>query len=43
MKTPEHIARERIDAVLEAACWVIQDMKDFMLGHEPGILTRVLG
>jgi len=29
MTTPEQLARQRIDELLTAAGWVIQDMKEF--------------
>lgn len=40
MKTPEQFAREKIDAVLEAAGWVLQDMKDFNRNASLGVAVR---
>ena len=38
--TPETQARQRIDARLQAAGWLIQDMKQLNLGAGPGIAVR---
>lgn len=38
--TPEQIARQKIDAILEAADWVIQDMKDFNRNAALGVAVR---
>ncbi|WP_306590617.1 DEAD/DEAH box helicase family protein [Geothrix sp. 21YS21S-4] len=38
--TPEALARENIDAQLEAAGWVIQNAKAIDLGAAPGVVVR---
>lgn len=38
--TPEQLARKKIDAMLEAAGWVIQDMKDFNRNAALGVAAR---
>ena len=38
--TPEQLARKKIDAVLEAADWVIQDMQDFNRNAALGVAVR---
>jgi type I restriction enzyme R subunit len=38
--TPEQIARQKIDAILTAAGWVIQDMKDFNRNAALGVAVR---
>jgi type I restriction enzyme R subunit len=39
-ETPEQFARKKIDAVLGAAGWVIQDMKDFNRNAALGVAVR---
>lgn len=39
-KTPEQIAREKIDQMLISAGWVVQDMKDINLGASLGVIVR---
>lgn len=39
-KTPEQIAREKIDQMLKTAGWVVQDMKDINLGASLGVIVR---
>jgi type I restriction enzyme R subunit len=38
--TPEQIARQKIDATLEASGWVIQDMKEFNRNAALGVAVR---
>jgi type I restriction enzyme R subunit len=38
--TPEALARQRIDAKLQAAGWVVQDMKRLDLSAGPGVAVR---
>jgi len=38
--TPEAAARQRIDAKLQAAGWVVQSMKQLNLGVSPGVAVR---
>jgi len=38
--TPEQIARQKVDALLEAAGWVIQDMRDFNRNASLGVVVR---
>ena len=38
--TPEQRARERIDAALAAAGWVVQDRDAMNLAAEPGVAVR---
>ena len=38
--TPEQLARKKIDVVLEAADWVIQDMQDFNRNAALGVAVR---
>ncbi|MCG6116904.1 MAG: DEAD/DEAH box helicase family protein [Aquimonas sp.] len=38
--TPEALARQRIDAKLQAAGWVVQDMKQLNLGAALGVAVR---
>lgn len=40
MVTPEQIAREKIDKLLEAAGWVLQDRKDFNKNEALGVAVR---
>ena len=40
MPTPEAIAREKIDELLIAAGWIIQDYKKLNLGAGKGIAIR---
>ena len=40
MTTPEVLARQKIDALLAAAGWVIQDMNDLNLGASLGVAAR---
>lgn len=40
MTTPEQLAREKIDALLKAAGWIIQDMKDFNRNASLGVAVR---
>ena len=40
MKTPEELAREKIDAVLEVAGWVIQNMNEFNRNASLGVAVR---
>ncbi len=40
MTTPEVLARQKIDALLAAAGWTIQDMKDLNLGAGLGVPVR---
>ena len=37
---PEEIARQKIDQLLEAAGWTIQDYKDLNLGASLGVAIR---
>jgi type I restriction enzyme R subunit len=38
--TPEQLARQKIDATLEAAGWIIQDVKDFNRNAALGVAVR---
>ena len=38
--TPEQIARQKIDSLLDAAGWVVQDMKAFNRNAAPGVAVR---
>jgi type I restriction enzyme R subunit len=38
--TPEALARQRIDAKLLAAGWVVQDMKRLDVSAGPGVAVR---
>jgi type I restriction enzyme R subunit len=38
--TPEQIARQKIDATLEASGWIIQDMKEFNRNAALGVAVR---
>ncbi len=38
--TPEEHARQKIDALMEAAGWVIQDRKDFNRNAARGVAVR---
>jgi len=40
MTTPEARARQLIDQKLEQAGWLVQDMKQFNLGANPGVAVR---
>lgn len=40
MPTPEALAREKIDAMLVAAGWVVQDYKELNLSANSGIALR---
>ena len=40
MPTPEQLAREKIDRLLEAAGWVVQDMNSINLGAGLGVAVR---
>lgn len=40
MPTPEQIARKKIDELLTAACWVVQDYKHINLGAGQGVDVR---
>ncbi len=39
-KTPEQIARNKIDQMLSEADWLVQDMKDINLGASLGVIIR---
>lgn len=39
-RTPEQIAREKIDQSLNVAGWLVQDMKDINLGASLGVIVR---
>jgi ABC-type transport system substrate-binding protein len=39
-KKPEQIAREKIDQLLTAAGWVVQDYQDLSLGAALGVVVR---
>ena len=38
--TPEQQVRKNIDRMLEAAGWVVQDLKQLNLGAGPGVAVR---
>jgi type I restriction enzyme, R subunit len=40
MPTPEQLARQRIDQLLQAAGWVVQDLRAFNLGAGMGVAIR---
>ena len=40
MPTPEQLARQKIDQLLQAAGWVIQDMQELNLGAGQGVAVR---
>ncbi len=40
MTTPEQLARQKIDELLTAAGWVIQDMKEFNRNAALGVAVR---
>ena len=40
MPTPEQLARQKIDRLLQAAGWAVQDMRQLNLGASPGVAVR---
>ena len=40
MTTPEQLARQKIDQLLQAAGWVVQDMRELNLGAGSGVAVR---
>jgi type I restriction enzyme R subunit len=40
---PEEKAREKIDQLLKAAGWAVQDLRELNLGASQGVAVRELG